>query len=200
MGKKPLFFRNLEKWNLIEHIASLFKSSLLDAFRGKFGFNRRNFSTSLNAHFPNFWSIWLLFLATIVIISSWFSFKSGYEFYKYYSRNSQVISKEIVWTVKELATDRYVLNGHYFYTLNDKSYSGQTQLNTPLFKNQEAAKKHIKEIRKERKVVWYSSYQPEDSSIRRELPIKDTVYTIILWGLFFYFLGLGFYIRINSQK
>ena len=137
--------------------------------------------------------LWLLFLVIIAICGGWFSFKSGYEFYKYYSWDSRTFPLEIDWTVKERASDRYTLNGNYLYKVKEMIYSGETQLKMPVFKNREAAEKYIKEISKEKKTVWYSSRQPEDSSIQRELPIKDSVYTIVLWALFFYFLGLGFY-------
>lgn len=138
--------------------------------------------------------LWLFFIVIVAISAGWFSFKSGYEFYKYYSMDSQAFPLEINWTVKERASDRYTLNSNYFYKVKEDTYSGETHLKTPVFKNREAAEKYIKEISKEKKTIWYSSRQPKDSSIQRELPIKESVYTIVLWGLFFYFLGLGFYI------
>ena len=135
----------------------------------------------------------LLFLAIFIVSAGWFSFKIGYKFYKYYSLDSQAVPTEFVWSVKERASDRYTLDANYLYTVNGAQYSGQTELYAPVFKNKEAAKKYIKETANQRKMILYSSHKPGDSSIHKELPIKDTVYTIILWGLFFYFLWLGFY-------
>ncbi|MCB1114211.1 MAG: hypothetical protein KDK62_05585 [Chlamydiia bacterium] len=97
---------------------------------------------------------------------------------------------------KQLDSDRYGVEVTYKH---DRFQTTQV-LDDPFYLNAYGAQMRGKELQKEIKVAWVDSDHPEKSSLTKQFPYKELAYALMLWGICFYFIFLGWRYGTNTLK
>lgn len=93
--------------------------------------------------------------------------------------------------VKELSDEKFAVEGRYGYTVKDKTYQGHSRVGGRFYRNEFAAASAIKKMQNPLP-VYFSKTSPEISSLEKNFPYKEVVYSLILLGVFLYFVALGY--------
>ncbi|CDR34262.1 hypothetical protein [Criblamydia sequanensis] len=93
--------------------------------------------------------------------------------------------------VKEISDEKYAVEGRYGYKIKDKTYQGISRVGGRFYRNEFAASSAIKKIQTPLP-VYFSKNSPEISSLEKNFPYKEVVYSLILLGGFLYFVALGY--------
>jgi hypothetical protein len=128
-----------------------------------------------------------VFLILIGVPSLVYAFFAGRELLHYFRLDAKVPLESL--EVKPIAIDseRYGIQATY-------TFLGQKQVETltdPLYLNAYAAEKGGERLKETLDGVWVNSDNLQESSLQKSIPYKKCAYTLILLGLFFYFLILG---------
>jgi hypothetical protein len=137
---------------------------------------------------------WQAFLIVIFLIVLWYTGVALYRYYTYSRLTSFTQAIQIEWTVRERASDEYVLEASYLFEANGTSQKGKMDLKHEIYRNRWAAEQMIPQYTKRNWTVWYDPSQPNHSSLQKSFPLKESISAGFLWILFFYFLWLGFYV------
>lgn len=144
--------------------------------------------------------LWRGFLFIIFISTISYSCVAAYKYYNYTRLSKQILPIEIMWESQELATDSFIPAATYTFSFSKQLFSGTDTWPNDSYRNQWAIDEGLKEYRAKEWKVWFDPHHPTYSSLQKNLPIKECISAIILWGLFFYFLWLSFYVtRFNSK-
>lgn len=143
--------------------------------------------------------MWLAVLAVFALIALWFSATTGYELYWHASMMSKASPKGIQWKVYEKSRDRYALTAVYDFDVRGNIFEGKTSFQQLAFRNQAAAEQAISQYAQKPWTIWYAALSPQHSTIQKAFPLKSCIYTAILWGLFLYFIWLGWYVEKKCQ-
>lgn len=136
----------------------------------------------------------ILFLTVISIIALWFSCRAFLGIYRYFVLNSETLSSQVEWSVKELSDEKYVLHGKYVYLVNGESYTSETTLSHFPYRNHGAAERVIPEYAAKQWSIWYSPHNPAFSTLEKKFPIKECVSSVLLWSIMIYFICLKNYV------
>lgn len=141
--------------------------------------------------------LWMVLLLVIASCATGYSLLFAYRYYNYtrLTEKQQITSLE--WNNVEKSSEEHVLIGKYTYTVNGILYGGETTKEGRPYFSAWAAKKAIDSLNKDTFVAWYDPKNPNYSSLQKHFPLRECVYTAILWGLFLYFLWL--YIVYQKQ-
>lgn len=132
-------------------------------------------------------------IITIGLVSLWFTGNALYMLYGYSKLNSQTPAENIEWSVKELTDEQFILEGHFDYKVDEKNYHGDTRFSGNPYRNKWGANEAIKNNQNRKWNVWYDKKDPDYSSLQKNYPYKELIYSIVLWGLVGYFIWLGYY-------
>lgn len=138
---------------------------------------------------------WMIFLAFVGLVALWHSVKGGNELYKYYTLSKSAVASSIKITTKEFSNGRFGGNASYSFTLGNQLFSGETFLEDPIFRNREAMDSNIPRLEAQKWRIWFQPSNPLNSALSKVFPFKEVIYSIILWGLLFYFVWLGYYTK-----
>lgn len=134
---------------------------------------------------------WLIIIALGVVgCTLWISKDAVQKAYVYLKLDGQTEIIDPQWSIVAVNDERYHPLASYHFKANNRLYDGKTLLSHPFYRNPWSAEKGIQEVIKETHKVWFSSNNPEINALERNFPIKETIYTIILWGLLAYFTTL----------
>lgn len=139
-------------------------------------------------------AIYRAFLLTIMLVTFWYSGVAVYRYYNYARLTAQTQLTSSVWKVHEVAEDEFYLEAFYTFSTGQKTYEGSTSWPGEFYRNSWGAEKDIPYFQKHRRVVWFSPSNPHHSSLQKKFPLKESVSAILLWGLLFYFIWIGFYV------
>lgn len=141
-------------------------------------------------------SNWLYrgFLLGVLIAALWYSGLAGYRYYNYSRLTSSVRPASINWQIKEKAEDEFIFEASYTFNIKGRTYIGSTSWPKQFYRNRQAAEQDRSGFAKQYQFIWFNPNNPEHSSLQIKLPIKECVSAVILWGLFLYFVWLGFYV------
>lgn len=134
------------------------------------------------------------FLALVFASALWYTGMAWYAYYHYSHLNASTKASAVSWEVEEKSEDHHVLKATYQYEVKGHSYSGTFTFQEEPYRNRWSAEQSIKESPARELNVWFDSEDPSYSSLEKSFPFKEYVSTIFLWGLFLYFLWLGFYV------
>lgn len=137
--------------------------------------------------------IWTFFFVMLAAVALWFTGSSLYDLYGYMRLNASSPSTSITWNICKLSKDRYALKGLYTFSFQDKSYTNESLVTYPAYRNPFSAEAAIKEQNK-RPIVWFSSSNPARSALHKYFPIKESVSAVLLWSILFYFFCLKNYV------
>lgn len=138
--------------------------------------------------------LWRAFLLVILICTIFYSVIALYRYYIYVSLSGAARPTSMVWDIVKETESRYILETSYQFAVKDKMYEGKTVWEDDKYINEYGANEAIQDSKNTTWVVWYNPNNPESSSLEKHLPFKEIVSAIFLWGLFLYFLWLGFYV------
>lgn len=134
---------------------------------------------------------WLI-VALIFGCTFWVTVGAVKKAYVYYSLDKKSELSAVKWTIHPVNDERYLLQAEYSFPAKERTYFGKSLLSS-LYRNPWSAEKGLEEIRKERWSTWYSSRNPEINALEKSFPMKETIYTLIMWVLMAYFIGLMIY-------
>lgn len=146
--------------------------------------------------------IWKGLVVVLGIVALWFTCVVVYDLIYYLRLNRTTVPSVLTWSVKELNDEQFALQANYIIKIEGSIYPGTSQLQEIPFRNAWAAEKAIPDLEKREWIVWYSSSDPQHSTLQKYFPTKEFFSAILLWGLFAYFIGLGYYVAkvISREK
>lgn len=137
---------------------------------------------------------WWIFLTIVAAAVCWKSAVAIYRLYGYYRLTAQTEAHFTNWSVVPLSQESYVLKTHYRFQVGQQSYEGDYLFSDRPYLNAWGAEQEIKRGRPSRGIVWYSARNPLISSLQKTFPLKESLSAALLWGLFCYFIWLGYYV------
>lgn len=137
---------------------------------------------------------WLGFLMLITLAMVWFTWQTIGKTTDYYTLSNSIDAATIAWSPIKKGDDHYLLSAEYTFHVNNQNIHKKEVLSTPVYPNpwaveQAASKQNTKQWK-----VWYSPDAPQKASLERNFPTKELVSMVILWGVWIYFVCLGFYV------
>ncbi|MBB64339.1 MAG: hypothetical protein CMO81_04675 [Waddliaceae bacterium] len=142
-------------------------------------------------HQNKYWFFFLIFLSAI---TAWYSVDLGIKIYHYQSLSTESSAQVIEWRSTHASWGRYHAEAVYVFTWNETEYEGATILPDPLFRNEWSVKKYLESRKLGTTKVYFNPSSPQNSSLLRAFPWKDSVSTLLLMGLLIYFFWLGYYV------
>jgi hypothetical protein len=141
---------------------------------------------------PN--KIWLVFLASITLVVIWFSWGTVSHVMHYFSleKKAKVIDSE--WTILKIQDDQYQVQADFTFEYQEKQYRGFDIFEKPIYPNPWAAEYGVKEMKAKELFAWFYPKKPTNSSLEKHFPLKSILSSIILIGLWIYFIWVGFYV------
>ena len=137
--------------------------------------------------------VWFVFLLLIALIMIWFSGKAVYELYSYWALSSNTSVYPVEFSVKKQG-DNYGVCLKYKYDIAGISHEREEILKQYVYKSPWMAETKIKKLQKQKKwIAWYNPQKIDTITLNRILPIKSSVYALIIVALLVYFLWLGCY-------
>lgn len=137
--------------------------------------------------------LWRAFIAFIFIATLWYTVIAVYRYHNYKSLNAQVDVTAIQWHAIEESPESFTIQANYRYTFNGNTYTGSSAWDS-VYRNDWAAQEDIADFSKKRWKVWIDPGNPDHSSLQKKFPLKECISSVVLWGIFLYFLSLGFYV------
>lgn len=140
--------------------------------------------------------IWITFLSLIFVATIVYTAIAGYDLWQFLRLNRQTQAKSIQWSVLSLDDDRFVPFARYQYEIGGTGYQGETRWQEG-YLNEWAAREAIGRLKNDPPSVWYAGSNPTISSLQKLFPVKESIYTALLWSLVLYFIALGY--RVTRQ-
>lgn len=137
--------------------------------------------------------IWLFFLALVFTFTLIYTVKTVSLLYYYASLSESIESSATAWSVQTVKDESIPLAKYTFY-VGGKLYEGETLFYHEASDNPWAIEEALKSLAAKEHKVWYSSKDPLYSSLQKKFPLKECIYTVILWGISIYFFWLGVYV------
>lgn len=138
--------------------------------------------------------VWLCFLSLVTGAVGWFTIKTLYSVYLYMLLNAETNAHQINWAVEKLSEDQFTLKANYSFEVKDQTFLGETLFNNDVYLNPYAAEESLKVYSSKDWTVWFSRFYPQYSSLQKNFPLKECISAVILWLIWLYFLGLGYYV------
>lgn len=120
----------------------------------------------------------------------WFGGKAVFELWSYSRLDKYAPATILDWQIEEKGSRAHIL-GTYTFEVQGKAYQGKTQFREPTFLNKPAAGGQLDEWKIHDWSVWYSSKNPEYSSLQKLFPYKDLIYGLLVMGVSGYFFLLN---------
>lgn len=143
-------------------------------------------------HQNKWWKIWLVVLA---LVTAWYICKGTYVFYQYTTLNAQTKTAEFTLAVEEVSSEKFLFKASYSFIWRGQRYVGEEVLSQPVYRNTTAAINAIPAQQSVPRKVWFSTSNPQHSTLQIAFPLKECLTAFVICGLFLYFLGLGYYVK-----
>ena len=137
---------------------------------------------------------WILFLSLMAIGILFYSSRTAYHIWQYIRLDKQIEADQIHWSVISLSQEEFFPQESYEFKVKEKEYKGQSRWHERSL-NEWTAQDKIKKLIQSPPLVWYDSSSPENSDLQKIFPLKEVIYTGMLWLLGLYFTGLGYYVQ-----
>jgi len=142
--------------------------------------------------------IWAALLATLAMVTLWFSCLAGMDLIHYFSLYRRVLPTDTKWMIEKAGQGRYHLGVQYHFSVKGKPIRGYAAFRT--YQNPWIAEKEKADQTKHPLTIWYSPKDPKISTPFRQFPTKSIIYALILWSLFFYFIWFNLHIQKLRKK
>ena len=143
--------------------------------------------------------LWLVFISIVILAGMGYTAYAVVKVWQYVRLDTKTISQEIQWTIVSLKEDAFIPLAHYFFNVDGKNYKGQTRWQE-IYLNEWTAREAVSRLKQSPPPVWFDSSSPEISSLQKIFPIKECIYTALLWMLGSYFFFLGYYVTHLTHR
>lgn len=137
----------------------------------------------------NFFEI--LFISLFILGILAYTIRTGIKAWEAHRLNTQIYAESVEWSVIAKNEEAYTPFAQYSYLVKGKHYTGKTEWQKT-YLNQWTAEEAIQRLKQKPLTVWFDSDAPSISSLQKSFPLKESLYTLILWILGIYFLILGY--------
>lgn len=144
--------------------------------------------------------VWLCFLSLATGAVGWFTLKALYAVYLFVALDVSAPAENLKWKVAQLSEDQFVMKADYTFTRKEQKFSGETLFKNDVYWNPWAAEDALKVYSTKDWTAWYSSGNPQYSSLQKNFPLKECISAGVLWILLLYFFGLGYYVVTRNLK
>lgn len=141
--------------------------------------------------------IWIVFLSALSIGIMIYTAQTAYYLWHYIRLDKQARAEHIQWSILSSNEETYIPYATYQFTVEGKKFQGETSWKEA-YLNEWTAKEAIGRLKDSWPPVSYNSSDPGISSLQNLFPLKESFYTLLLWILALYFLGLGYYVKRRS--
>lgn len=138
--------------------------------------------------------LWIFLLSLIILGGLGYTTYTLVKVWQYLRLDQHVDAQNIQWSVLSLNEEAFVPLANYSFVVRNQSYQGQTRWQE-VYLNSWTAQEAIMRLKKSPPPVWFDSSSPEISSLQKLFPLKESLYSLLLWILSLYFLGLGYYVK-----
>jgi len=143
--------------------------------------------------------LWLAFLAFVCVVMLWYVGSALYRLQEYYALSATTKVDVRDWSVKEIASDQFAPFARYTFTANGKMYEGQSALEYPIYRNAASMEKELPNFSLKTWSGWYNPANPQQSSLKKVFPLKESISGVVMLGLLLYFIWLGYYVAKKQQ-
>ncbi len=140
---------------------------------------------------------WIGYVVLILVVVLSYSAFTFYQVFNHYRLSQATSPSSIQWTLHKQAEDDYRLKSNYRFDWKGNSYTGQLEQSQE-YLNEWAGQEALLKAKKKEFLVWFDPENPNFSTLNKDFPIKYSIYTILLWLLFIYFIWLGNSIKKRS--
>jgi hypothetical protein len=137
--------------------------------------------------------VWLSLLLGVIVLASWFSFKAGYDVFKYAQLSEYAPIKIRRLKIVEQKHQKFVIIVFYSFEFQGRLYEGSGSFGSP-YLNLWSAEKAAERVAEDLSVVWFNPKNPDYSTPDKKIPWKTTLSASVLLLMSIYFLWLGFYV------
>lgn len=139
-------------------------------------------------------------LGVILVVLSgmaalWFGGKAANALWKYSRLNASVPASITQWSVKELSSSAFVIEGNYFFELRGKRWEGAAALSGHTYPNPYAAEREIPALNTHAWHVWYDAKDPATNALQKFFPFQAVIHALITLGVSLYFVCLRGFLR-----
>lgn len=139
-------------------------------------------------------SFYTLFISLIILGVLGYTTHTLIKVWQYIRLDQQTEIQHIQWSILPANDESFIPFANYFFNVHGQNYQGQTHWQES-YLNQWAAQEAIGRLEKTPPSVWFDSSAPENSSLQKPFPFKESFYSLLLWILGIYFVGLGYYVN-----
>lgn len=139
---------------------------------------------------------WIFFLSSLSLGILCYTFYTSWHWWQFIRLDASTSAEETQWAVVALDDEQFAAFTRYRFRANGKNYEGQIVWQET-YLNPATAQEAVTRLLQAPIFVWFDASFPEISSLHKELPLKEMIYTALLWILWLYFLGLGYYVKFS---
>lgn len=138
--------------------------------------------------------VWQAFLLVVLACTLYYTGLAAYRYYVYASLSGHATATLMDWDMIKHMEDDYTLETAYRFKVGDKEYKSTMEWSSTHYLNDYAAKEAVADAKRSLWTVWYNPSNPDYSTLEKHLPTREVFSALFLWGLFLYFMWLGFYV------
>ncbi|HEY5235374.1 MAG TPA: hypothetical protein VIJ14_04275 [Rhabdochlamydiaceae bacterium] len=124
------------------------------------------------------------------LLTAGFLISAGLDLWGYLRLEKKSIAKVEKWKVIEKGSSKFAIKAYYTFEAHGKTHHGKTTFSKPYHLNGLSAEKQIKIYTAQPWPVWYQASHPNHSSVEHLFPFKKCLYSLMVLGVFFYFVYL----------
>jgi len=139
--------------------------------------------------------IWIIFFSLTSIFALIQTLQAGKDLYFILNLKGTNTAHIIKWQITSVKDKSFFLTAFYTFEVSHKIFEGKTRF-IPPYLNLPSAQNALKDLSKDNWIVFFNESNPKKSTLQRNIPIKKSIYALLLYGILFYFMLL----RKRSQK
>lgn len=117
-----------------------------------------------------------------------------------YSRLQEKAAAQVYkWEIIEKSSSQFALKASYAFDYQGKIHQGKTLFSKPYHLNRLSAEKQINILNQRIWTVWVQPSHPEHSTLERVFPLKKCIYSLMVLGIYLYFVYLRQSLRKSAE-
>lgn len=129
-------------------------------------------------------------MGALIPILIYFVYGLGKDLWVYFYLNQQIPAQILNWDIVPKSESCFLVRANYFFEMKEKKYYNSTIFSPPYYLNWMSAEEKIQFYANKAWKCWISSKNPNFSSLEKKFPLKKIIYTVIVYGIFGYFVFL----------
>ena len=125
---------------------------------------------------------------------AWYCGVALFRIYRYTQLKAQAPASNVHWGTQALSGDQYLIKATYAFTVDGKTYPGESVFEDEIFMNKWAAEQTIPKYSYQTWNVWHQPDNFVHSTLQKKFPSKECYSAGAMFVLLIYFVSLGFYV------